>query len=240
MKEEHGHFERLVVGHVLGDLPDVDASRFRAHLLGCRDCRARVAELRGIAADLADAERDELARARVRTEAPRRVDQPDEPFPSNGQRISVRHVTVAAVVVVMLAAVMAFWNLHLRATSASYLAVAEDRADTLDGLATGLPLELELASGISGIAVADGEQVAFTLAGVDPPGDGELLVAWFLGTEEGEATPVALARSGQIVNGSIAATLDDPGGTELVITRESDPGDEPGSEVLLRTSLLGS
>jgi hypothetical protein len=239
MTEEHGNFERLVVGHVLGDLPDVDASRFRSHLLGCRECRARVAELRGIAADLADAERDELARARVRTEAPRRVDQPDDPFPSGGQRITVRHVTVAAVVVVIFAAAMAFWNLHLRATSASYLAVVEDRDATLEGLANGRRLELELASGLSGIAVANGDQVALTLSGITPPTGDELLVAWFLGTDDG-ASPTVLAVPGQMEDGAIAATLEDPGGTELVITREVEPRDEPGEGVLLRTSLLGS
>lgn len=245
MTEEHGTFERLVVGHVLGDLPDTDASRFRAHLLGCRGCRARVAELRGIAADLADAERDELARARVRTEAPRRVDQPDASLPANGPRITVRHVTIAAVVVVLLATAMAFWNLNLRLRSADYLEVVQDREDTLEGLANGLPLELELAAGISGLAVADGEQVALTLAGVDPPTEGEVLVAWFLGVEDVEdgIDAVRVATAGQFgADEPLATTIDDSGGRELVITRERETelGDRPGDDVLLRASLLGS
>lgn len=239
MTEEHGNFERLVVGHVLGDLPKTDASRFRSHLPGCRECRARVAELRGIAAQLAEVERDELARVRVRTEAPRRVDESDEPFPSSGQRITVRHVTVAAVIVVVLAAAMAFWNLHLRATSAVYLAVVQDREATLDGLANGLPLELDLATGVSGIAVADGEQVSFALSGLGPPGEGEVLVAWFLGVQDGP-TAMPLGRADQVDGGALSATLDDPGGTELVITRETQSRDEPGDDVLLRASLLGS
>ena len=241
MTEEHGHFERLVVGHVLGDLPGADASRFRSHLLGCRGCRARVAELRGIAADLADAERDELARAQVRTETPRRVDQRAEPFPTGGQRITVRHVTVATVVVVLLAAAMAFWNLHLREVSATYLAVAQDRGSTLESFANGLPLELELAPGISGLAVADGEQVALSLAGVNPPAAGELFVAWFLGVEDVEdgITAVSLVGPEQLEDDAFAITIDDPGGRELIVTRESEPGDRPGDDVLLRSSLLG-
>jgi hypothetical protein len=239
MKEEHGNFERLVVGHVLGDLPDVDASRFRSHLLGCRDCRARVAELRGIAADLADAERDELARARVRTEAPRRVDHPDEPHPRDGQRLTVRHVTAAAVVVVVLAAAMAFWNLHLRATSANSLAIAQDQGATLEALANGLPLELELASGISGIAVADGERVALSLTGVPTPAENEVLVAWFLGGSDGPA-PFAVAPAGQPLDGNLAVTIEDPGASDLVITRETRPAEEPAGPELLRTGLLGS
>jgi hypothetical protein len=243
MIEEHGKFERLVVGHVLGDLPDADASRFRAHLLGCRECRARVAELRDIAADLAAAERDELARAQVRTEAPRRVDRPDAELPTSGPRITVRHVTVAVVVVVLLSTAMAFWNLYLRQANADYLAVVDDREATLEGLANGLPLEVELASGVSGLAVADGEQVSLTLAGIDPLADGEEVVAWFLGVEdaEGGIDAIRLATAGQLAaDDPLAATLEDPGGTELVITRETDLGDRPGDDVLLRASLLGS
>lgn len=238
MKEEHGNFERLVVGHVLGDLPDPDASRFRSHLLGCRDCRSRVAELRGIAADLADAERDELARARVRTETPRRVDRRDEVGRAGGQRISVRHVTVAAVVVVLLAAAMGFWNLHLRATAAVYLAVAEDRGDTLEALAAGEPLELALASGLRGVATADGERVALSLTGIQTLPEDEVLIAWFLGGSDG-SVPVPLAHTEQIDDGTLAVTVEDPGGRELVITRESDPGDEPGGSTLLRAPLTG-
>jgi hypothetical protein len=243
MTEEHGKFERLVVGHVLGDLPETDASRFRAHLLGCRECRARVAELRGIAADLADAERDELARARVRTEAPRRVDQPDASLPTTGPRITVRHVTVAAVVVVLLSTAMAFWNLYLRQANADYLDVVEARDATLEGLASGLPLELELASGVSGLAVADGEQVALTLTGIDPLAEGEQIVAWILGVEdaEGGIDATRLAIAGRLDAGDpLATTIEDGGGKELVITRETAPGDRPGDDVLLRASLLGS
>jgi hypothetical protein len=243
MTEEHGKFERLVVGHVLGDLPESDASRFRAHLLGCRECRARVAELRGIAADLADAERDELARAQVRTETPRRVDEPDASFATTGPRITVRHVTVAVVVVVLLSTAMAFWNLYLRQANAEYLAVVEDREATLENLAKGLPLELELASGVSGLAVADGEQVALSLAGIDPLAEGEELVAWFVGVEDAEEgiDVIPLATADQLgADDTLATTIADPGGTELVITRETARGGRPGDDVLLRASLLGS
>jgi hypothetical protein len=119
----------------------------------------------------------------------------------------------------------------------------QDRGATLEGLANGLPLELELASGISGLAVADGEQVALTLGGVDPPADGELLVAWFLGVEDAEdgVEAIALAAPDQFgADEALAATIDDPGGRELVITREIEPGDRPCDDVLLRASLLGS
>ena len=243
MTEEHGKFERLVVGHVLGDLPENDASRFRAHLLGCRECRARVAELRGIAADLADAERDELARAQVRTEAPRRVDQPDASVPTTGPRITVRHVTVAVVVVVLLSTAMAFWTLYLRQDNAEYLAVVEDREATLENLANGLPLELELASGVSGLVVADGEQVALSLAGIDPLAEGEQLFAWFVGVEDAEEgiDAILLATADQLgADDALATTIADPGGTELVITRETARGGRPGDDVLLQASLLGS
>lgn len=237
MTDEHGNFAQLVVGHVLGDLSDRDASRFRSHLLGCRDCRARVAEFRGIAADLAEAERDELARARVRTETPRRVDRSSEFVGDATQRITIRHVTVATFVVILLAAAMGFWNLHLRGTTATLLAVAEQQRDTLEGLATGVPLEVELAEGVSGQAVADGDQVAISLAGVAPLERGERLMAWFLGAEDGPSA-VQLAAPGELDGGTLAATLADAGARELVITRERAPRDAPAGAQVLQADLL--
>jgi hypothetical protein len=58
-REDHRAFEDMAVAHVMGGL-DEDAGRlFRAHLLECGDCRARVGELRAIAHELAGVERTE-------------------------------------------------------------------------------------------------------------------------------------------------------------------------------------
>jgi Putative zinc-finger len=55
----HRQFEDMAVSHVLGGLSADDGRLFRSHLLDCPSCRARVGELRAIAHDLADVERDE-------------------------------------------------------------------------------------------------------------------------------------------------------------------------------------
>lgn len=53
----HSDFEGMAVAHVLGGLDEEQGRLFRAHLLECEDCRARVGELRAIASDLAGVER---------------------------------------------------------------------------------------------------------------------------------------------------------------------------------------
>jgi anti-sigma factor RsiW len=243
MTDEHERYEALAVGHVLGGLDAADAAAFRSHLLGCRDCRSRVAELRDIAADLAAAERDERARSRVRTEVARRVDR-DEDDGSGGEegerdpsppRIGIRHVTVAAIVVVVLAAAMAFWNLHLRTTTATYAAVADQRGETLRELATGVPVDVELGEDLSGMVAVDGDQVAFTLTGLAELRPGERLVAWLTGGEDGDV-PALLVQT--IEGDTVAATVSVEGATELVLTRErGDPGEGPIGEELLRAPI---
>lgn len=58
-ERSHRQFEDMAVAHVLGGLSSDDGRLFRSHLVDCPSCRARVGELRAIAHDLADVERDE-------------------------------------------------------------------------------------------------------------------------------------------------------------------------------------
>jgi anti-sigma-K factor RskA len=237
MTGEHERYEQLAVGHVLGGLDAADAAEFRTHLLGCRDCRLRVAELRDIAADLAAAERDERAQAQVRTEVARRVEDDEELADPTPQRIGVRHVTIATVVVVVLAAAMAFWNLHLRTASATYAHVAEYRGDTLRELATGIPVEVDLADGVDGLVVVDGDDIAFTLDGLPALLDDERLVVWLIGTDEG-SVPALRIHAFQLGSGVLAGHLADRGAAELVITRQHGAAtDEPAGETVARADL---
>jgi anti-sigma-K factor RskA len=237
MAGAHERYEQLAVGHVLGGLDAAEAADFRSHLLGCRDCRLRVAELRDIAADLAAAERDERVQAQVRTQVAREVEDDEELGDPAGPRIGVRHVTVATVVVVLLAAAMGFWNLHLRTVSSTYAQVAEYRADTLRELASGVPVPAELADGIRGLVVVDGEEVAFTLEGLPPLAADERLVVWLTGTEEGTVAAQRI-HALQLTAGVLAGHLEDRGGSELVITRERGaPTPQPSGPVLVRAEL---
>jgi hypothetical protein len=246
MADEHERYEQLAVGHVLGGLVADEDADFRGHLLGCRDCRTRVAELRGIAADLAAAERDERARSRLRIEAPRRVVNEDEgderdqhaDGPSLTQRITVRHVTIAVVVVLAFAGAMAFWNLHLRTAAATYAAMADQQAEVLGQLASGQALEAELAPGLVGQVVTDGTRVAFNVSGLQPLAVGERLVAWLIDGPEGAPLPVLLVRGTQVDDGALAAVFDTQGAEVLVLTRErGDPGMQPSGDELLRAPL---
>lgn len=236
----HERYERLVVGHVLGNLDAPDAGAFRSHLMSCHICRSRVAELRGIAADLAEIERDELAQERVRTQAPRRVDDAaDEAVAPVHARITVRHVTVATVVVVVLAAAMGFWNLHLRTSAVAYLAAAEARGETLAGFGAGVLLEPDLGEGVTGLVASDGDTVSIVLARVEDLRDDESLIAWFYAAARDQPSGVVLARPGQVDDGVVSATLEDPGAVELVVSRERGvPGDEPSTRQLVRVGLL--
>lgn len=241
MEREHEHYQQLAVGHVLGGLEPDDAAAFRSHLSGCRICRARVAELRGIASDLERAERDERARTTVQTEVARGESgaagaAPPEAPNGPGSRIGVRHVTVAALVVVLLAGAMAFWNLHLRTNNAVVTTVAEQHAHTLEVLAGGVALEVDAEHPVRGMAAIDGDHVAVTLTGLDPPEAGERVVAWL--DHGDEVTPVAELRVRAVEDGSVAVVLEDHGAQALQLTIEhGELGDEPDGERLASVAL---
>ena len=110
----HRYFEGLAVAHVLGGLDDSEGRVFRAHLLECGSCRARVGELRAIAHDLADVERDERrVRAAQAIDTKRRetedeVDVAVEPMPSP------RSSRITVVVGLILIIGLSLWNFTLR------------------------------------------------------------------------------------------------------------------------------
>ena len=113
--DRHRYFEGLAVSHVLGGLSESDGRVFRSHLLDCSQCRARVGELRRIANDLADVERDERrVKAAKAIETKRREsDDDDGDFDDAGadQRRSRVMVLIGLLVVLALAG----WNFYLRA-----------------------------------------------------------------------------------------------------------------------------
>lgn len=238
MGDEHARFEELAVGHVLGGLPAADAAAFRDHLGGCRTCRSRVAELRGIADDLAAAERDERARAVVRTEVPRRADEEEPDTGLATGRIGLRQVTFAVVIVALLATAMGFWNLHLRTASATYYTAAEARGETLKTLAEGTPTEVETAGPVTAYAALDGDTIAVTIGGLAPL-DGETwLVAWFQEADGQRA--LRLAAPGGLDDGAVSFRDVVGSATEIVVTREPQQGSAvPSAPPVVRIPLGG-
>lgn len=232
MDAGHDHFEELAVGHVLGGLPSDDAARFRSHLTGCRDCRARVAELRDIASDLAAAEREERARARVKTEVARRDD--DEPGLGPAWSVSSRALSVVAALALLAVLGLAFWNFHLRDQNERLLAVTEAREAILEGLATGSPVPATLTGSVTGQVVADGTHVTVDLAGLPQLAADQRLVVWLLGDAPTDHYWRTYGAD-ELPEGRLA--LHDPhrGRERLVVTVEAAdraPGEPEGRELV--------
>lgn len=237
---DHGRFEQLAVAHVLGGLDAVESAEFRQHLLDCAECRIRVAELRGIATELEAAERDERARAQLRTELPQRTEQQDgEP---TGGGLTGRHLGVLAILVLAIVGTLSFWNLHLRNESAARAAVSEIREDALRILATGTPLDAEVRDDLRAVAAIDDTHVAISLVGLERVHPGHTLVLWMLDSG-GQATAESrlLAGAGPLDDELVVGVAPLGDGDVVVVTQElGTPGAQPRGGELLRVPLRGS
>lgn len=177
---DHRRYEELAVGHVLGGLDDVDQAEFRTHLLTCRDCRVRVAELRDIASSMEAAEREERTAARVKMEVLRRE---EESAPDEAPRWGIRTLRGAVGAMVAVAAVVGLlvWNFHVRDVNRALLSATEARETVLTLLATGEPLAVApIVDGVAGVAAYDQGTVAVDLAGLPAPESGEWFGVWLL------------------------------------------------------------
>ncbi|TVR37344.1 MAG: hypothetical protein EA388_01775 [Nitriliruptor sp.] len=223
--DPHARYDGLALDHVLGGLSGRAAAEFRSHLSTCGDCRSRVDELRGIADELGEIERDERSRARLQTEVVRRDESEHAPAEPT-RRLTVGHVTVATILVLLLAAGVAFWNLHLRTTIGAYESVVSSQSEALRDLAAGVLVDAEFAEGVSGRLVATDEQLAFTLAGLDVVAD-DVAAVWVT-DGDGEVELVAAAPAELLDSGTYAGVLDLDGVVEVIITLEvGQPGTSP-------------
>jgi hypothetical protein len=234
----HERYEELAVGHVLGGLAAADAADFRSHLLGCRDCRLRVAELRDIAADLAAAEREERAEARVRTEVAQRTAEAEaeEGEPERARAlVPSRALGVGLVLLVVVLGALAFWNLHLRTQVTSISVLAERQDDALAELATGVSVTVETLPPTSGLVIVDEEVVAFTFVDLPHLVGAERYVVWLLGVDEGEE-PVLIARTAER---RVAGAVVREGADELLVTVEhgADGGTAAAGREVARADL---
>lgn len=119
----------MAVAHVVGGLSLDEGRMFRSHLLECTACRARVGELRAIAHDLADVERDERrVRAAKRTETKAREGDEGESAEPPPSRLRGRITLLIAAGLTVLMALSA-WNFMLR----SRLQDAQERVASLRG-----------------------------------------------------------------------------------------------------------
>ena len=235
MASDHDRYDELAVGYALGGLREPDASRFRTHLPSCQDCRRRVAELRGIAAELGDVERDERSRSGLRTQVARR-DETTTDSATPTRRLTVGHVTVATVVVLLIAAGVGFWNLHLRGIVDAYESMASAQADALREFATGVVLTADYGNGIEGLLVGDGEEVALTVSGLEV-GPSQSVVVWRM-DRDGEFALVSRTPGDLVSDGNYATVVDIRDATELSVSVEpADPPAAPTGPVVVRTRM---
>ncbi len=121
------------MSHVVGGLDDSEGRVFRAHLLECDECRAQVGELRAIAHDLADIERDERrVRAAKAIETKRRETDEDEPGPEELPP-TTRASRIGVIVGLVLLLGLAAWNFTLRGT-VEQLVEANRRGSEVSGV----------------------------------------------------------------------------------------------------------
>ncbi len=217
MADGHEHFESLAVSHVLGGLDQETASTFRRHLVGCLQCKAQVAELRALAGSLEDAAREERAVLALQTRARREV-ATDDDVPEATPPPMPRRVLIAVVLVVVALAALMAHNLHLQSREAALAEGVDQRTNVLSGLANGLSMETVFSNGASGIVVASGDQVSWTISGLQVPHSDQQVVVWVL--EPDAQVRAAYYVAAAMPEGEISGTTDDDGARELVVTLE--------------------
>jgi anti-sigma factor RsiW len=211
--DRHARFEQLALSHVLGGIDRGDADDFRTHLRTCADCRARVAELRGISSSLDAAAREERRRVAEGLHAERRDRVVAAPVRRGPGRLAV------ALTSLMLVVGFAFWNLHLRTSADAYLAAADDRGAILRDIATGTLLDDPSLTSVAARVAVTGPRIALVIADGGPLGSDERLVAWLtpIGTSTDEAVVLAVGPSATT---EIAVRIHRGTATHLVVTRE--------------------
>jgi hypothetical protein len=211
LMDRHDRYAQLALSHVLGGLGRGDADDFRTHLRGCEDCRARVAELRGISSTLDAAAREERRRA---ADGP-----PERRAPGTGEvrRGPGRLAVVAASLAVVL--LFGFWNLHLRTSADAYFTVAEERGAILRDLGAGTLLDDPSFASVGARVGLSGTRIVLVIADGGPLGSDERLVAWLepLGSSTDEAVVLSV---GPRSSTEVAYRLERGSAMELVVTRE--------------------
>lgn len=223
------------MGHVLGGLANDEAASFRAHLLECRDCRLRVAELRNIAASLAETEREERRRAAIKTETVRQ-NGGESAEGSRWSRLGPHLLRWGGILAAVLAGVLMVWNYHLRENNRELLRVTDNREQVLSTLARGQLVRTDLADGVTGLVGVSPGGVAVDLAGIGGLAGDERVVVWLL--DEGGAVWKRAFTEAQLPDGRLALFHGTEGVRWLLVSVEGIPvGDRPAGRILVRADL---
>ncbi len=236
-RADHGEYEQLAVEHVLGGLDQETSSRFRAHLSSCRDCRQRVVELRGIAADLEVAEREERrAAAATKVETARREAEPPE---SGGDGGRWRTAAIAGLLLAAVAvAILAFWNLHLRDVRTALEQSLSVRGEVLDLLLEGdVVAATSSADGVVAQLAKQDDRLAINATGLVFRHENQRVAVWTTDAE-GKTTPLVTVGKGSVPDGRLALVIRTLGVERVVVTVETFPlGPVPRGTTMLTVDL---
>lgn len=219
--ERHRYYEELAVTHVMGGVSESDGAVLRAHLLECAECRARVGELRRIAHDLADVERDERrVRAAKAVETKRRESEDDDTELDEPQP-NPRTSRIVFLLGLLFVVGLAGWNFMLRSSleiQAANIAQAEAATQLfLDGRAAEVDLPGNDLTPRSQVRY-DADRFVVVLDGADPA----VRYHFWLLDDEGvvdDFAPVPLAEG----ESRMVRTSERPRGAgQLIVTRIAD------------------
>lgn len=239
-QREHRHFEDMAVAHVLGGLEPSEGQVFRAHLLECGDCRARVGELRAIAHELAGVERDERrvrAAKAVDMKSREGGDDGSERPPAGRSVLASRLLLFAGVGVLIALAAYAF---VLRGTIAGLEQRLDDRLEASAALEHGSDLEVMYeARGVTGTAkVNDDDKLVVILEGLtdDQP------YGLFLVDGQGEAARTVYRQHQRARNGKIFVLFRLRGNEDrLIVTEpESSFSTDPDGVTVFETAITSA
>lgn len=234
---KHRYFEDMAVAHVLGGLDESDGRVFRSHLLQCPDCRTHVGELRALAHDLADVERDERrVRSAKSVETKRRedadqADEDDDPLPAP---VASRVPRLLVLVGVLALLGLAGWNFTLRNSLANQEAIVATVTDAAELLEFGEEVAWQAhADGVDASLRMDGDRLVLLVTGL-ADGDTTHAIYQLDGDDDVVASEPVEVRDGRLYY--LVPLLADS--RRLVVTRPDQAlSDHPAGQGVLEATL---
>jgi anti-sigma-K factor RskA len=184
----HGEFEQLAAGWVLGALEPEDELAFRRHLATCERCEQNVRELEAVAGDLAyaapslDPPPRLWASIRAEVEATARPARPVQVRPLRPRTRSPWPLRLAAAACVVVLLALGAWNVALRDANDNY----RQRVATLEQV-TGLvndpttkviTLRGQPGARVTVLASSGQDRGALLVEGLRPPPLGKVYELW--------------------------------------------------------------
>ena len=231
--DAHRRYEEMAVAHVMGGLDESEGRDFRSHLLECTDCRARVGELRALAHDLADVERDERRVRAARTVETKRRDGGEGGVEHEEPQRPVRPRLMTVLGVAAILALTA-WNFTLRETVAQFNEDLDRSTDAAAALEFGAAATVtERADSVRAQAKTDRNSLVLLIEGLQ---DDQVYGLYIL---DGMRQPVFRAAV-RPTDGRLFSLIDYPEGAEhlLVTLPGGTPGAEPEGEHIFAADLV--